>query len=309
MKELFIGWVRLFGWTALVDTAISVLTAFGALWVCVEILDFFFGGSRLLGWIVHNWWAFLLAGLAIAFFRATRPIGARISNTDIRVEIRTGSLFSRRFGGALIVGSNATFDTSIEDGSISVDSVQGQFTTRYFREAVGDLDERLRTSLSPVRSKKVHTTQSKAFGKLNEYDMGTMAKVEALGKTAYFVAIARLNENKVAESELPEYLDALPVMWEGIRSRGTQGDIVCPVLGTGLSRLPLNRMDAIRVLVRSFVAAAQEGKLAERFTIVVPPRDLGHLDLGLLNSWLHCECTHRVGSGVDSVTGPIGTAA
>ena len=309
MWDPIAAWVRRFGWAAVADTAVAVLTSFGALWVCLEILNFFFKGSPLVVWVAQNWWAFLVAGVSIGLFRTTRPIRATISDTDIRVEIRVGNLFSRRFDGALVVGSNATFDTSIEDGSIALDSVQGQFTQRYFRDSVGDLDERLRASLVRVGSRCTHTRASKAFGKFDEYDLGTMAKVEAVGKTAYFVAISRLNENKVAESDLSEYLDALPVMWEGIRARGGQDAVVCPVLGTGYSRLPLNRMNAVRVLVRSFVAAAREGKLAERLTVVVAPRDVAHLDLGLLHEWLQCECTHRAQSGFATRTGPVGTAA
>ena len=270
---------------------------------------FFFEGSRFVGWVAGSWWAFLLVGLSIGVFRAVRPVGAKISNTDIRVEIRIGNVFSHRFSGAVIIGSNATFDTSIEDGSISESSVQGQFTERHFRGAVGELDESLRRSLLGVKPALEHTSDSKSFGKMSEFDLGTIAKVEASDTTGYFVAISRLNANKVAESTLPEYLDALPAMWEGIRTRGGQEDLVCPVLGTGLTRLPLNRMDAIRVLVRSFVAAAHEGKLTERFTLVVPPRDARDLDLGLLSRWLDCECAHRMGSGSGPATGPLGTAA
>ena len=95
---------------------------------------------------------------------------------------------------------------------------------------------------------------------MREFRLGTVAKVKAGDRTAYLVAISRLNANKVAESDLNGYKDALSMMWEEIRYRGTQENIVCPVLGTGLSRLPLNRMDAIRIIVRSFVAAASEGE-------------------------------------------------
>ena len=309
MMDLIEGWTRRFGWRAVADTAVAVLTSLGALWICLEILDFFFKGSRFIDWVAQNWWAFLIGGVSIGLFRSTRTIGATITDTDTKVEIRVGNLFSRRFDGAVVVGSNATFDTSIEDGSIAADSVQGQFTQRYFRDSVGDLDEKLRTSLMRVDPRRTHTRVSKAFGKCDEYDLGTMAKVETSGKFAYFVAISRLNENKVAESNLSEYLDALPVMWEGIRSRGGQDAILCPVLGTGYSRLPLNRMNAIRVLVTSFVAAAREGKLAERLTVVVAPRDVAHLDLGLLHSWLQCECTHRTQLGLAKGTEPVGTAA
>lgn len=143
---------------------------------------------------------------------------------------------------------------------------------------------------------------------MSEFPLGTVAKVKARDRTGYLVAISRLNANKVAESDLNEYQDALSVMWEEIRSRGTQEDIVCPVLGTGLSRLPLNRFDAIRIVVRSFVAAASEGKLAGTLTVVVRPRDAKDIDLRKLRDFLSCECEHR-GTGVVAPTKPVGTAA
>ena len=130
------------------NTLVSILSSFGVLWVCVEVLDYFFAGRPWIDWFRSNWWVFLATGVCAGVGRTLRPISARITNTDMRVQIRVGSVFSRRFRGAIIVGSNATFDTSIEPGEISKESVQGQFTIRYFRSNVSDLDLRIDTALA-----------------------------------------------------------------------------------------------------------------------------------------------------------------
>ena len=302
---MFRIWLSTLGATTLV----SIMGSFGVLWVCVEVVDYFFAGSSWVGWLRSNWWVFFATGLCIGALRTLRPIGARISNTDIRVQIRVGNIFWKRFRGAIVVGSNATFDTSIEHGEISRSSVQGQFTSRYFGSGVTDLDLRIDAALKGTTPLRQHTDATKPFGKMLEFRLGTVAKVSGGERTGYLVAISRLNSNKVADSDLNEYQDALPVMWEEIRCRGTQEDIVCPVLGTGLSRLPLSRMQAIRIIVRSFVAAASEGKLAGSLTVVVQPRDVKDLDLRELREFLNCECSHRPSTRISPNVGPVGTAA
>ena len=302
---MFRAWLATLG----LNTLVSIMSSFGVLWVCVEVLDYFFAGRPWVDWFRSNWWVLLSIGLCIGVDRTLRPITARISNTDMRVQVRVGNLFSRRFNGAIVVGSNSTFDTSIEHGEISKESVQGQFTSRYFGSAVSELDQRIDAALKDTGPSRWHTKATKPFGKMSEFRLGTVAKVTGRGRTGYLVAISRLNANKVAQSELNEYKDALPMMWEEIRSRGTQEDVVCPVLGTGLSRLPLSRMEAIRIIVRSFVAAASEGKLAGALTVVVQPRDAKDLDLRELREFLNCECTHRPSAGVNAMAGPVGTAA
>ncbi|MXW51796.1 MAG: hypothetical protein F4X81_08135 [Gammaproteobacteria bacterium] len=273
------------------------------------MVEYFFEDSWWVSGLRSSGWMFFAAGLFIGVFRALRPIGARISSTDIRVQIQIGNIFWKRFRGAIIIGSNATFDTSIEHGEISERSVQGQFTSHHFGSAVSELDLKIRTALAGTKPQRRHSDATKPFGKKLEFQLGTVAKVKADKRTGYLVAISRLNANKVAESDLNEYQDALSMMWEEIRRRGTQEDIVCPVLGTGLSRLPLSRMEAIRVIVRSFVAAASQGKLAGALTIVVHPRDLKNLDVKELREFLNCECTHRPSGPINSNAGPVGTAA
>ena len=88
--------------------------------------------------------AVMLIVAAVYGVRKSRPVlsvNCRVKRTDLRVEITIGDIFEEK--GVLIVGTNSTFDTRMDDGTISPTSIQGQYTTRYFAAGVRDLDRQL----------------------------------------------------------------------------------------------------------------------------------------------------------------------
>lgn len=222
------------------------------------------------------------------------------------VEVRIGNVLKQV--GAVIVGSNTTFDTSLEDGTISKSSVQGQFTEQYF-DNVTELDQKLDQALKNVPSTATRTTDDKPYGKAKEYELGTVAPIEFGVRKAYFVAIARLNSERVASSDANAFQDALPKIWNGLRSRGGMEELVCPVLGSGYSRLRLTRKELVQAIIRSFVVASQEGKLTEKLSIVVRPEDIkqGQLNLEDLRRFLECECLYAQAPRTPESSQPTGT--
>lgn len=119
--------------------------------------------------------------------------------------------------------------------------------------------------------------------------------IESSGNKAYFVAIATLNRHRVASVKQTDFLEALPKMWNQIRSKGGNEDILCPILGSRFARLNLERTRLIHAIVRSFIAATREGKLTERLTIVIHPRDYRETSLCMeeLARFIECECKYR----------------
>lgn len=282
--------VERFSWARL---PAALLQSFGALWLLVEMTDYFFPDD---GWTIYirsSGCLFFICGLVLGIVRAwpKRSVEARIEGTDVVVEVRIGSIFNRK--GAFIVGSNTTFDTSLEDGTISGDSVQGQFTEEYFKN-VSELDRKLDAALESVPRVATRATEEKPYGKTIEYELGTVAPIEAGERKAYFVAIASLSAERVASSDSNAFQDALPKMWNGIRSRGGMEELVCPVLGARYSRLALTRKELVQAIIRSFIVATQEGKLTEKLSVVVLPQDLkrGHLSFDDLHRFLEYECVY-----------------
>ena len=284
--------VRQYRWSRLVG---PVLNALGSLWIVLEIADFFFSGQPWLTIIRSYWWGFLALGFGIGVFRARNPMRAWIEGTDVLVQVRVGNIFWLR--GAIVVGCNTTFDTKMADGTISEHSVQGQFTMRYFQRyynRIMELDRQIDSLLARDIS-AYRDDVSKPFGKRKEYSMGTVAPIESGYRKGYFAAIARINEHRVAEVDEIEFLDALPIMWSQIRNRGGKEDLLCPILGSGYSRLNLTRGVLVQEIVRSFVAATREGKISEKLTLVIRGRDFRKykIDLDDVRRFLECECTYN----------------
>lgn len=284
----------------------AVLQAFGVLWIAVEPTSFFL--PKFAAVARCYWWLFVVTGLVAGLWRAWPRLSVRapVVGTDALVEIRICDVFSQQ--GAVVVGSSTTFDTTMDDGTISSKSVQGQYTQHY-ADSVEDLDRQLMDSLAGIPAENLGR-QVKSYGKKMKYPVGTVASVTCNRKRAYFVAIATFNQHKVASSRTQDILDSLPRLWEFVRNRGGLHPISIPVLGSGFSRVQAKREELIREIVKSFVAASQIGRFCERLTISVAPRDYrdGHIDLPALGRFLEHECKYT-GTLHSSTTIPTGTPA
>jgi len=274
----------------------TVLSAFGALWLGVEVITYFFptavvcGNQMLPDAIRAQWPWFGLVGLAVAVYRR-RPrlsVSHSLSGRDVIIELAVGDVFS--FPGALIVGSNTTFDTRVSPELISERSVQGAFTKKYYASEER-LDADLAAELAGVQGDDL---QERRVGKSKKYPMGTCVRLNPKGRTCYLLASAHMNAAGGASGSLEDLKVSLPSLWEFIGRRGSKGALVMPILGTGFSRLSLPREEVIREIIQSFVAACSEMTLADKLTIVIWPDDMVRFRISLadLDSFLRHVCRY-----------------
>ena len=304
MLSAQIAALRYFSWTKFLGATLSWL---GAMWLLVEIGVFFW--APIADIVRPLWWVFLGMGAAFGLVRAwpRTAVSDRVRGTDVIVTIRVGDLFARP--GNVIVGANTTFDTSIEDGTITHRSVQGQLLTRKLCNSVDHLDREIDRALQGEPFEE-RTAADKPYGKRRSYPIGTVARIQCNGgRHAYLVAIATLNTNRVAQGSRQDLLDALPRLWEHIRTRGSLEPLVSPVLASGSARVQAPREVLVREIVRSFVAANRAGKLCEELTIVLRSADFlkGQYDLKELGRFLAYECEYSSSSSDSPTAGPAGT--
>ena len=268
--------------------ATSLLEVLGVAWCIVEPTAYFFPGFGM--WVRPYWVAILLIGAALSLHRARqrRRISERVQGTDAFIELRVVDMFDVSAG--FVIACNTTFDTNIEDGTISPNSTQGQFTKRFF-DSREEIDKQIRTSLNNTAATKLSKGE-KPYGKQTIYPIGTVTAVSGGSQKAYLVAITTLNEHKVASATIEDVLDALPATWEYIRTRGELGALCCPILGAGYSRVDATREDLIREIIKSFVSASREGFFCDKLTIAIAPGDFrsGSIDLERLQRFLEHEC-------------------
>lgn len=284
---MFVTWLRsLFS----VRAATAVLSSFGVLWLIVEIAAFFFESTAIPQRLRDHWWLFAFIGVAAALIkcRPTMAVTKKLNGRDVTVEIAIGDVFS--FDGALVVGSNTTFDTKISATLIAENSVQGTFTRRYFSEEA-KLDIEIAAGLGGTKAQQL---SGRRQGKSDRYPIGTVVRLTPKGRTAYFVAIADINEHGVAEGSFERLQVSLAELWVYVGSRGLKEPLVMPVLGTGFSRLPQPREQVVREIVKSFVAACSERVFADRLTIVLSPKDVAEHKISLdeLGAFLGHVCLY-----------------
>lgn len=269
----------------------SALQAYGGMWLVVQVAAFFSSDfserAKAYGWL------FLLIGSLYGLFRALPrlSVSAVIADTDCSITIRVCDLFAVN-GVAYVINTNTTFDTAMEDGTIDASSVQGQLTTRLCSSRE-QLDRDIAHSLEGVPSTTV-SPQEKSYGKLQRYEIGTVASIPVQKKRAYLVAVATMNANKVAQARRRDVQDALLHLWEYIRTRGQLDTLCCPILGSGFSRINATREELIHEIVRSFIPAVKAGTFCRGLLIAVSPQDFreGHLDLERLRQFLQHECAY-----------------
>ena len=267
-----------------------VLQAFGVLLLVTEICLTVF--PEFVPQVREYWWIFLLFGAAVGLWRAWPRfvVQFEITGTDASIAIRVGDLFEQ--DGAIVVPAPTSFETAINDGTIDVKSVQGQYTNQ-FCDSFENLNQQIEMALEGIEFTE-RDVADKPFGSRKKYPVGTIAPVMCREKKAYFVAIATLNAHRIASATLNDLLDALPALWENIRTRGGMEPISVPVLGSGFSRLNAKREELVREIVKSFVAATHAGRFCERLTIVISPKDFQERKINLesLSRFLEQECQY-----------------
>ena len=270
----------------------ALLSSFGALWLCVEIADHFFKNTSLPSDIQSLWWLFFLSGVITAIWicRPILKVTARLKDRDVAIEIAVGNLFS--FDGAIVVGSNSTFDTRLSRELISEDSVQGQFTKLYYGDEI-QLDAELNTALN-LNGIPPEELEDQRVGKTKRYPLGTVVRLNPKRRTGYFLAIAHINEHGVASGTFEDLKQSLGQLWVFVGQRGVKEPLIMPVLGSGFTRLTPPRQVIVQEIIKSFIAACSETTFCDKLTIVLGENDVPkhQIDLGALGDYLYHVCTY-----------------
>lgn len=259
--------------------AASVFAIFGGIYLVVEVLDFFKIYTR----DEYGSWAFLVfLGVAIIGSIVLRPptksVVVNMPGGDGSIEVRVADIFD--VSGAVMVSTNTNFEADVAGGKIAPDSLQGQFTGKYFTGNQTELIEQIDEGKEALEGEV-------------PYPIGTTIPVTTHGKAFYFTAMANLNEQGNASTTREYVKRALDGLWRHVRESGELQELAVPVIGTGRGRLRISRKTMIGVIADSFEKASEEGKITDRLIIVIPPSDAERFGVNLydikdyLNHLLH----------------------
>ena len=211
----------------------------------------------------------------------------QLSGRDVWIEIKISSIFDVE--GAYVISTNSTFDTVISEDLIPPDSLQGQFTTEYYKDEK-HLDSDIVESLAEQKS--IESLADGRKGKKERYEIGTVAKVRPDNQLVYLLAISDMNEIGKAETSFEKVIDGLGKLWSYIADRGELEPLVVPILGTG--RLIQTREEMIREIIGSFIAVCSEDRFTDKLTVVISPEDYRkhNIDLHELGNYLRHVCQY-----------------
>ncbi len=234
------------------------------------------GATEVADFLVAHYGCIAGAMLVVSIFVALyllKPItkvSVRVKKRELTVSIEVGDVFDTN--DALVIGTNCTFDTDPAGGLISPNSLQAQFTTRYFNDH-HTLDAVLEQKLASESFEQL-TKNVKAIGKRKQYVMGTTVKLDTKERTAFLVTNARMNGHGVAHSSTEDLLTSFAGLWEFITERGGGlPHLRVPVMGTGMAKVNATRPEVVRHMLRSFFAACSAQKFCESLAIVISVKD------------------------------------
>ena len=254
----------------------TILAIFGGLWLFIESLDFF-GIYTRDQYGSYAFFIVLLAALILSiFFRhPIRSIDVKFPELDFCLEVRIGDLFDA--AGAVMISTNTVFESDVAGGKIDPQSLQGQFTAKYFTGDQATLVEAIKKELRGVDGPP--------------YKLGTTIPVTTHGKTFYFVAMAELNEQGTASSTPEGVEQAMRGLWSYVRESGELQELAVPIIGTARGRLKIPRKKMIEKIAESFVEASRQEKFTDRLVIIVHPDDAKRFQVNLYDIKDHLNHT------------------
>ena len=245
----------------------SIFSIFGLFYLLIEALDFFQIYTRD-QYASFAFLIFLILSilLSVLIRRPIKSISIEFPQRDFSVEVSIADLFD--VNGAVMISTNTKFEADVAGGKIAPDSLQGQFTARYFTGNQTELLKKISEGLSTI-------------GGSSPYVMGTTIPINTHGKTFYFVAMANLNEQGNAHTTIDDAKQALDGLWNYVREAGELQELAVPVIGTGRGRLQIPRKKMIALIAESFVKASEQKKVAEKLIIVIRPDDASKFGVNL----------------------------
>lgn len=258
------------------DSLKTFIAVVGGIWTIIDILDSY----QLLAKEKLPFYSIILLvilGVIVVVFtrRPIKRIIYKYPGQDLKIEVRIDDLF--KVPGQKVISTNTTFDTDISSGIISTNSLQGQFTQKFYQGDLPKLDAELQQALHGVP----HTSIQKQAGKTSRYEFGTTVKFKLADQYFYWFAMSDLNSNNNARTTLKNVNHALDGLWEFIETRGEKEDTVIPLIGTGLGRLKTSRKKLIAIIAQSFINASENQIFSNKLIIVIHPNDVEKSGLNL----------------------------
>ena len=267
-----------------------IFSVFGILVIIDKVINLMFNVEAF-HIFLSEYNIFISIGIVLWALYHKRPLLSKtfyLENSDVKLTLKVGNILEEN--GAIVIPTNTTFDTLMEDEFISKNSVQGQFQNKYFLNNLKSLDLLL---IAGIENTCIPKTLERRNSKTNQYDIGTVSKINVKDQHIYFLATSDINENgKPINGSFSTLQCALESFWNEVNERGNLENIAFPIIGSGKGGLKASREDIVKEIVFSFIVACRNFKLSENLLIYIHPSDLtnNRFDLEYMYEYFDYMC-------------------
>lgn len=226
-----------------------------------------------------------------------------IKDRDIKIILKIGNILKEK--NAIIVPTNSTFDTNMENDFISIHSVQGQVQEKYFKNNISTLDYLIEKELENRQFIEL-TDRDKSKNK--RYEIGTTVEINQNGKRFYFLADSDINpKRKTINPSTMNITDSLSRLWQYIGEYGHVEPVAIPIIGTGRMGIVKSREEILKHIIFSFVANNTTKKIATELIIYIRREDIKkyNIDINEIVEYMKYTCKYQY-ERLDNVNNGIG---
>jgi hypothetical protein len=259
----------------------DLFSGIGLFWLFVEIASYSTNGQ------IDKYTksvAFFIIGFVVIIIivliknRPKTSFGYKLRDKDNFIEVKVGDAFENK--GALIIPFNNYFDVSLGGNVKKANSLQNKLIKQYYSD------------------KEEHLTQdiSNSISKSAPFDIGTTVEIEQNGKSFLLLVNSHKKKNNRVESTVDDFLLSLSKVWDFIAlETGRKSIVTIPIISTNHGRITdLNRMNAIKEIINSYVEASKLLNIADKLIISIFPDDIkkGNINLDEVDEYLKFQCNH-----------------
>ena len=164
----------------------------------------------------------------------------------------------------LVIPVNSCFDTIVDEDIsscskplVSPNSLHGKWIRSMIKHefTLDEIDKMIDNSLQMqnINPCRVISAKEKERGKINEYNLGTVALVRGKNKCTFLLlALARFDENNIAHTSIEELEKCIRSLIFFYDDKCQAHKIIIPLMGTNLSRAGLSHDDSLRTIASLF---------------------------------------------------------
>lgn len=275
-------------WPIIKKDCISILAFLGAVVTVNDIISFFkLDTPQII--IIFS----LIIGTIVILLinKPKKEYVFNIKDRDIKIILKIGDILKEKF--AIVVPTNTTFDTKMDNDFISIKSVQGQVQDKYFKNNISTLDCLMEKELENIPF--IELTDRKDT-KNKKYDIGTTVEINQNGKRFYFLADSDINiKGQTINPSTMNITDALSRLWQYIGEFGHVEPIAIPIIGTGRMGIVSSREEIFKNIIFSFVANNTTKKIATELILYIRKEDIKkyNIEVNELIEYMKYTCKYQ----------------